>query len=558
MARSPLFGFVRRAMTMARHAAQPGAPSLDDLFERAERRAEARARTWSRREMLGTTALAAGGLWIAGCQSPQPPASSAPPGGSAPAPSATPSGPRVAIVGGGVAGLNCAHHLKKAGITATIYEGSDRTGGRMFTAENLMGPGLFTEIGGEFIDTTHEDIMGLVKEFNLELIDLHAPQTPPVRRETFFFNGRHLTEAQVVRAMVPLCQRIEADYDELGDVVNFETDGGGKALDNMSITQYRDKIGARGVIRELLDVAYLTEYGLDCGEQSALHLVFLIDRDPREDGFDMFGESDERYKVRGGNDRIVKELANRLPGQIQTRHMLEAVRAKDRGFVLTFQTGGRALDVEADVAVLTLPFSILRDVKMELPLPDWKRKAINELGYGLSAKVFAGFNKRNWRELGYFGPVYSDEPYQLAWDNAQFQPGDAAGVTLFSGAAKAIEAGQGTAEDAARRLLPGFERTYPGSLQHLSNKYSRFHWPTHPFTKAGYSCFKVGQWTTIAGAEQRSVGNLHFAGEHCSYDFQGYMNGGAETGRVAAEEVIKTLSTAAKAASVAPARRAIA
>ena len=66
----------------------------------------------------------------------------------------------------------------------------------MFTASDLMGPGLFTEIGGEFIDTTHEDIMGLVKEFNLELIDLHAPQAPAVRRETFFFNGRHLTEAQ--------------------------------------------------------------------------------------------------------------------------------------------------------------------------------------------------------------------------------------------------------------------------------------------------------------------------------------------------------------------------
>jgi monoamine oxidase len=96
-------------------------------------------------------------------------------------------------------------------------------------------------------------------------------------------------------------------------------------------------------------------------------------------------------------------------------------------------------------------------------------------------------------------------------------------------------------------------------LQHLSGKYSRFHWPTHQFTKAGYSCFKVGQWTTIAGAEGRPVGNLLFAGEHCSYDFQGYMNGGAETGRVAAEEVIKTLSGALpKAAQATEHRRAIA
>jgi len=536
-------------MKMAQHSARPGTPGLDDLFERRERRAEARMRQWPRREMLGTSALAlTGGL--VGCQAP-------PSSTSAPASSAAPSGaPRVAIVGGGVAGLNCAHHLKKAGIASTIYEASERTGGRMYTATDLMGKGLNTEIGGEFIDSTHVDIMGLVKEFNLELIDLHAPETPKVHRETFFFNGKHLTEAHVVRAMVPLCKQIAADYDELGEVVNFENDGGAKTLDQMSITQYFDKIGAKGVIRELLDVAYLTEYGLDCGEQSALNLVFLIDRDPG-DGFDMFGESDERYKVKGGNDRVVHELAARLPGQIHTGHKLEAIRAKDRGFVLTFQKGGAPLDVEADVAVLTLPFTLLREVKVNVPLPDWKRKAINELGYGFSAKIFVGTNRRPWRDLGFGGPVYSDEPYQLAWDNAQFQPGDASGLTLFSGAARATEAGQGTAEEAARKLLPGIERTYPGTLKHLTGKFSRFHWPTHPFTKAGYSCFKVGQWTTIAGAEQRTVGNLYFAGEHCSVDYQGYMNGGAETGRVAAEGVIKALS-AAKATAVTSARRAIA
>jgi monoamine oxidase len=406
-----------------------------------------------------------------------------------------------------------------------------------------MGDGLFTELGGEFIDSDHEDILGLMKEFNLETIDMFEQTTPRVKKDTYFFNGRHYNEAQVVRAMVPLCAKIAADYDELGDIVNFEQDGGARPLDQMSITQYLDRIGARGWIRELLDVAYLTEYGLDCSEQSALNLVFLIDRDPREDGFRMFGDSDERYKVRGGNDRIVKELATRLQGQMEVQHVLEAVRPNGQGFKLTFQTAaGRALDVDADVAVLTLPFTMLRDVKIDVPLPEWKRRAISELGYGANAKVFAGFKRRVWRDQGFFGPVYSDEQYQLAWDNGQFQPGDATGVTFYSGAQLAHDAGKGTAEEAARRVLPGFERTYPGATAQLSGKFSRFHWPTHPFTKAAYSCFKVGQWTTIAGAEQRSVGNLHFAGEHCSYDFQGYMNGGAETGRVAAEAVVKSLS----------------
>ena len=37
------------------------------------------------------------------------------------------------------------------------------------------------------------------------------------------------------------------------------------------------------------------------------------------------------------------------------------------------------------------------------------------------------------------------------------------------------------------------------------------------------------------------MGGLYFAGEHTSLDWQGYMNGGAESGRMAAEALIGQL-----------------
>jgi monoamine oxidase len=51
------------------------------------------------------------------------------------------------------------------------------------------------------------------------------------------------------------------------------------------------------------------------------------------------------------------------------------------------------------------------------------------------------------------------------------------------------------------------------------------HWPT------GYCQFYAG----YEGARQ---GNTHLAGEHCSIDFQGYMEGGAQEGQRAAAEVL--------------------
>ena len=46
-----------------------------------------------------------------------------------------------------------------------------------------------------------------------------------------------------------------------------------------------------------------------------------------------------------------------------------------------------------------------------------------------------------------------------------------------------------------------------------------------------YSYWKPGQYVGFSGYEGVPQGNIHFAGEHCSQDFQGYMEGGASRGR---------------------------
>ena len=59
-----------------------------------------------------------------------------------------------------------------------------------------------------------------------------------------------------------------------------------------------------------------------------------------------------------------------------------------------------------------------------------------------------------------------------------------------------------------------------------------------PLLKLSYSYWRVGQYTAFSGYEGAQQGNIHFAGEHCSTDFQGYMEGGAAEGARAAKEVL--------------------
>ena len=67
------------------------------------------------------------------------------------------------------------------------------------------------------------------------------------------------------------------------------------------------------------------------------------------------------------------------------------------------------------------------------------------------------------------------------------------------------------------------------------------HWPSNPLSRGSYTCYQPGQFTTIAGHEGTSVGNLHFAGEHTNsfYEWQGFMEGAALSGIDAAQRILK-------------------
>jgi monoamine oxidase len=66
-------------------------------------------------------------------------------------------------------------------------------------------------------------------------------------------------------------------------------------------------------------------------------------------------------------------------------------------------------------------------------------------------------------------------------------------------------------------------------------------WTAEPFALGAYTCYRPGQWTTIAGDEATRDGNLYFAGEHCARASQGYMDGAVQTGRMAALAILRRL-----------------
>lgn len=460
----------------------------------------------------------------------------------------------VAIVGGGIAGLTCAWRLTQAGVAAKVYEAQDRIGGRMWSLAGAFPEGQVCELGGELIDTGHERIRALAAELGLELDDLSLYE-PGLSKDLYWFDGRQYTDAEVVEAFTPVAAAIDAAWETVsGETVSYREPNGGEAIDRQSIAEWLDGAGCSGWFRKLLEVAYTTEYGLEPGDQSAWNLLMMIDTEP--DPFKIFGASDERFHVRGGNDLVPKRLGERLAGRIETGARLEAVSAKSDGeYRLTFRRGAGTFEVEAERVVLALPFTLLRDVRLDLELPPVKRQAIDELGYGTNAKLMVGFSDRVWRQPrgasgrapGSNGSVLTDLPFQLTWETSRMQAGRAGILTCFTGGERGVALGQGTPAEQSERFARDLERIFPGAAERRLGE-ARFHWPSFEFTRGSYASYRVGQWTTISGAEGERVKNLHFAGEHTSADFQGFMEGGCESGERVAGEILGDLGIAPKPA----------
>ena len=120
---------------------------------------------------------------------------------------------RVVIVGAGLAGLAAAYTLAKAGVRATLYEGSPRIGGRCWTDRESFADGQVAERGGELIDTSHEEIRALCAEFGLPLDDLIAAEAKG-SEPMFFFDGAAYTTADVDRDFAAVRPRLAAGRED--------------------------------------------------------------------------------------------------------------------------------------------------------------------------------------------------------------------------------------------------------------------------------------------------------------------------------------------------------
>ena len=551
MARTPLLNSIVKLAREHQRAARCGV-AVEALRER-----EAVWRTRlgdgpdrNRRGFLGSAAAAAGAFTVPRWAAAQ-----------------TQTQPRIAIVGAGIAGLSAALRLADNGIASTVYEANDRVGGRMYSNADYFEQGQVFEWCGELIDTGHATIRRLASRFGLALDDLLAAE-PAKSEETYYFFGQYYPKAQAdidFKRIVPL---LREDLRLAGPQTTvFTSTPEGRMLNRMSLYDWielRVPGGHASPLGALLDTAYFIELNSDTREQSALNLIYLLGYQPSWNELHMFGISDEKYRVRGGNQQIPQAIASHLgPAALQTGMRMEAISQGANGLCeLVFRRAGTTRVVHADLVLLTTPFAVLRGLDYSRAAFDpVKHNAIQQLGAGRQSKQHLQFTRRIWNDKGAKpargnGSSYADTGYQATWEASRAQAGTAGIFVGYAGGgfadAMSSNVGFATASSArvrqdAQRFLGQAEPVFPG-IGAVWNGLAAHGLPhLDPNMKCSYSYFKTGQYETIAGYERVRQGNVFFAGEHCSFDFQGFMEGGASEGERAAADMLATIGITAQA-----------
>ncbi|SMR52818.1 unnamed protein product [Zymoseptoria tritici ST99CH_1E4] len=268
-------------------------------------------------------------------------------------------------------------------------------------------------------------------------------------------------------------------------------------------------------------------------------------------------------EIVGGYTQLPRGLMN-LPTRLDVRfgRVIDSIHydnGDDTGSPLTTRivcTDGEV--IEADEVVITAPLGVLKTsmIDFDPPLPDWKRGAINRMGFGLLNKVVLLYDAPFWDdERDMFGLLNEAErkgslnpaDYQrkrgrfyLIW-NATKISGRPMLVALMAGnAAFDVEQTDTTTllSEVTERLRSVFTSTkVPAPREVIVTR-----WKRDPFSRGTYSYVapetRPGDYDLMA----RSVGNLHFAGEATCGTHPATVHGAFLSGLRVASEVMDDMA----------------
>jgi monoamine oxidase len=481
-------------------------------------------------------------------------------------------GRRVAIVGGGFAGLMAARTLCRHGLSVTVYEARAQVGGRVLST-STFSDGRVIELGAELIGSIHTRWCRLAIEYQLGLTsrmteELYAGQQleSPVDLDGSLSKAQVQVLANEMRDRVLLPMAIRAQQ-EVNDPSRPWAQPRLADFDKTTVASWLEKpvaMGGYGVSRKerlwrAMEMFLANNNVAPLDKLNFLGMLCLIrggQVDSRGGAIPHVGdprmgywEELEIYRCADGcqalalrmvQDMQKKSATTKAPIDLRLRHAVTAIRINERATRLGARVDskvvlsgykptvvlapGKPQAEEYDDVILAAPPTMWDFITFD---PDPKVR-IGLMNTGPASKHFSDLQERFWIADGQ-APLGGSLEMGQVWegtDNQMLVKGQGIVLNVFVGARSLTDA----------QFKSGLSKLYRRYGQKgMVKKTVTADWPKEVFIKTGYASPALGQIFGVGQALNDSFArHLYFAGEHTQMDHFGYMEGALRSGERAA------------------------
>lgn len=425
----------------------------------------------------------------------------------------------VIIIGAGMAGLAAARSLVRKDLKVLVLEARERTGGRIYTAEDeLVFHGV--ELGAQFVHGTQAPTWELIREYGIETMP--RDELGEVEYRVFSPGQTNLVPDQV---------RMASTREELR--LRYR----GYKGEDISYAAWASQQGLGTFAREVVAADALSW----SAEPDRISVAAAI-----EDGAAWEQYRDRDYIVLGGYKRLLQHLEAELKGKIRLDARVSEIVWAEGLVGVFYNDRGATSSVTARSLIITLPIGVLQSdtIKMTPPLLPWKLTAINSFEMGQAVVVPMTFKEPFWRgRISEPGGWLGDGQRIVFTVPHNEQRGGNAISGWFTGTAASRLSELGPEAGMAQVLTWLEQASGVGDLA-SSLTWHRFQdWVADPYSLGSYSFPRPGGSAQREALQRPLSDTLFFAGE-ATAEAPHYqtVHGAFTSGKRAAQEVIAALS----------------
>lgn len=440
--------------------------------------------------------------------------------------SKTKRSPSVLVLGAGLSGLYTALLLEKAGVKAVVLEGRDRFGGRVYTLDNIPGK---PEAGGQGFSEKYQRLLALAASLQVPTEQISAPE----RELLLYVRSQPILSSDWATSTVNLLSQTERNtlppqllmsYLSPNNPLPDETAWTKAEYADFDIPLDR-YLRTKGASPEALRLMNFNP-GSSLNSVDATSALWALKNNQRAKN-----RGKQPMRIKGGNSRLPEKMAAALKFPVQTNKVVTSIESSDTCVEVECADGSR---FRANYAVITLPFSVLRQIKITPPLQGRQAEAVAELPYTTVTRIQLAVRRPFWEEDELPVPMWTDT--QLETISPVRDTTGRQNLVCITGGTNAQQLDAMSPQVLAECVQSELARIRPTSKGNVQIT-KVVSWGRDPFARGAYSHFAPGQIHRFQGKMAQPWQRIHFAGEHTAISSSG-MEAALESAERVAKEVL--------------------